>query len=79
LERRSLWKNLVKKRVALIGHLTRHGGILRNNRGKELQGKAKTCKHKASYEGCRLHNVCGNESKANGRSEWRDAANQSWD
>jgi hypothetical protein len=67
-EKRSLWKNFVKRRDKLIGHLSQHVGILKNNnwrknRGMELQWKALTCVHRTNYEGCRLHNVHGNEKK----------------
>jgi hypothetical protein len=51
-----------------------------NNRrkysGKELQGRSRLAYVEQVMGGCRLHNVCGNEKKAERRLEWRAVAKQ---
>jgi hypothetical protein len=76
--KRSLWKNLIKRRYALFGHLLRHKGMLKTTiEGRNYRGRSRLADIKRIMKdvGCTTYVEIKREAER--RAECRAAANQS--
>jgi hypothetical protein len=83
-EKRSLWKNFVKRRDKLIGHLSQHVGILKTiiegrTEGRNYSGRPWLAYIEQIMEDVNCTTYVEMKRKAERRRERRDAANRSLD
>ena len=80
-ENRSLWRNIQKRRVTLIGHILRHNNFIKGILEGIVEGRTRRGRPRLSYIGQIISDIgCQTyahlKRKADRRTEWRVAANQ---